>query len=101
MTGPALAAIRKKLGLSTAQFGQALGYTGTDAVVSGTLRKLESGHRPISPPIARLATMFDRYGVPPEWIAGAPAPQKPGRKRSAMLETLKAIADMHNEGKKK
>lgn len=79
MTGPELAAIRKKLGLSTAQLGRALGYTGEDAVVAGTLRKLESGHRPIPPAIARLATMYARHGIPDGWAHGPP-PGKPGPK---------------------
>lgn len=101
MTGPELQEIRHRLGLSTTALGRAFGYEGRDVTASGTIRKYESGERKIPPWLARLAIMFDRHGVPPEWIAGAPAPQKPGRKRNGMLETLKAIAEMHNEGKKK
>lgn len=101
MTGAELKEIRHRLGLSTTALGRAFGYQGRDVTASGTIRKYESGERPIPPWLARLAVMFDRHGVPPEWIDGAPAPQRPGRKRSAMLETLKAIAEMQNERKKK
>ena len=100
MTGSELKEIRHRLGLSSTALGRAFGYEGRDVTASGTIRKYESGERPIPPWLGRLAVMFDRHGVPSEWIAGAPAPKKPGRKRSAMLETINRIAAMQNEGKK-
>ena len=67
MTGPEFAAIRKSLGLSTVQWGRALGYTGNDNTVSVGIRRYESGARPLPPWIARLATMYGRHGVPAEF----------------------------------
>ncbi|MBJ6986091.1 hypothetical protein [Devosia sp. MC521] len=69
MTGPELKAIRHRLGLSTLQLGRAFGYVGSDTTASVTIRKYESGQRPIPPWLTRLATMFDRHGVPPGWTA--------------------------------
>lgn len=64
MTGPELAAVRKRLGLGTVAFGRALGYRGNDNTVSVQVRAYESDGRPIPPWIGRLASMFDRYGIP-------------------------------------
>jgi transcriptional regulator with XRE-family HTH domain len=69
MTGAELKAIRRRLGLSTTQLGRAFGYTGSDATASVTIRKYESGGRPIPPWLGRLAKMFDRHGVPDGWSA--------------------------------
>ena len=67
MTGSELAAIRKSLGLSTTQWGRALGYSGTDASVSASVRRLEARHDDAIPTtVGRLALMYDRYGVPRE-----------------------------------
>jgi len=67
MIGADLKAIRKRLGLSTIQFARALGYQGEDNTVSVTVRRYESNAREIPPWIARLAEMFDRYGVPDDF----------------------------------
>jgi transcriptional regulator with XRE-family HTH domain len=65
MTGPEFAAIRKSLGLSVVAFGRALGYQGTDDTVSVTVRRYEAPNgREIPPWIARLARMYERYGIP-------------------------------------
>ena len=65
MTGPEFAAIRKRLGLSTVEWGRALGYEGEDNTVSVTVRRYEAPNgRPLPPWIARLAAMYDRFGVP-------------------------------------
>ncbi|MBJ6986071.1 helix-turn-helix domain-containing protein [Devosia sp. MC521] len=69
MTGPELKQIRQRLGLSTTALGRAFGYAGGDVFTSGTIRKYESGQRPIPPWLGRLAIMFDRHGVPPGWTA--------------------------------
>lgn len=67
MTGHELKAIRRALGLSTREFGAALGYRGNDNTRAVAIRLYESGARPIPPWIARLAEMFGRHGVPPHW----------------------------------
>ena len=64
MTGPDFCAIRKSLGLSTIQWGRAIGYTGTDNTVSVGVRRYESGARPLPPWIARLAHMYGFVGIP-------------------------------------
>lgn len=92
MSGSELKTIRNRLGLSAIQLGRAFGYVGGDNTVSVTIRRYESGERPLPPWLARLAVMFDRHGVPDEWIAGAPGPQKPGRKSPADLKALRMAA---------
>lgn len=72
MTGAELKAIRHRLGLSTTALGRAFGYESSAITASGTIRKYESGQRPIPPWLGRLAIMFDRHGVPPEWTFYAP-----------------------------
>ncbi|WP_454917258.1 helix-turn-helix domain-containing protein [Xanthobacter sediminis] len=68
MTGPELAAIRHRLGLSAIAFGRACGYTGTDNSVSVSIRRYEGEYgRPVPPLLARLAVMFDRFGVPDDF----------------------------------
>lgn len=68
MTGDEMKAHRKNLGLSTTKLGRAFGYVGTDVSVSGTIRKYESGQRPIPPWLSRLLRMYARHGVPPDWL---------------------------------
>lgn len=63
MTPDEFKAIRKRLSLSTIEMGRALGYEGQDNTVSVTVRRYESGMRPIPPTVAVLVAMFDRYGV--------------------------------------
>lgn len=67
MTPAEFKSIRKDLGFSTAQWGRALGYQGTDNTVSVQVRRYESGRREIPPWIARLAEMLGRHGVPDDW----------------------------------
>lgn len=64
MTGDELADIRRRLKLSIVNFGLALGYSGAEENINRTIRRYEIGDKPIPPWIARLAIMFDRYGVP-------------------------------------
>jgi transcriptional regulator with XRE-family HTH domain len=69
MTGPEFAAIRKSLGLSVIEFGRAIGYQGTNETVSVTVRRYEAPNgRKIPPWIARLARMYQRYGIPREFM---------------------------------
>ncbi|WP_072375399.1 helix-turn-helix transcriptional regulator [Hyphomicrobium sp. NDB2Meth4] len=67
MTGSELQAIRRRLKLSLVRFGLALGYSGADKNVQTTMRRYEADEKPIPPWIARLAIMFDRYGVPDDF----------------------------------
>ena len=66
MDGQEFKRIRKRLKLSAAALGHALGYEGSDANIARTIYRLESG-RPIPRPIARLLEMFDAFGVPRAW----------------------------------
>lgn len=82
MTGAELKAIREALGLSLADWAYALGYrhASRDAARQQAY-EMESGRKAITPQVARLAEMFRRYGVPPEWLqpasAAAPVPTSP------------------------
>ena len=69
MTGDELHDIRRRLKLSIVMFGRALGYGGDDKNINRTVRRYESNEKEIPPWIARLAIMFDRYGVPTDFLA--------------------------------
>lgn len=101
MSGAELKTIRNRLGLSAIQLGRAFGYVGGDNTVSVTIRRYESDERPLPPWLARLAVMFDRHGVPPEWIEGAPAPRKRGRKPKQMPEyfVIARRFRLHDDGR--
>lgn len=70
MKGQELQALRKRLGLSTADMARALGYEGQDSSLGAMMRRFESGGRPMPPTVARLATMFERYGLPDDLRTG-------------------------------
>jgi transcriptional regulator with XRE-family HTH domain len=61
-------AAREQVGLSQADFGQALGYGGTKQSRRGILSAFENGHKPAPIFVARLAEMFRRYGVPKDFM---------------------------------
>lgn len=63
MNGAEFRSVREKLNLTTAAWGQALGYRASYSSVARQIRQYESGQRPIPPWIARLAGMYGRYGV--------------------------------------
>ena len=63
VTGDDFRAIRKRLGLSTVEMGRALGYEGQDNTVSVTVRRYESGMRPIPPTIAVLMGIYRKHGL--------------------------------------
>lgn len=63
MTPAEFKSIRKQLGLSTIEMGRAIGYEGKDNTVSVTIRKYESGGRPIPPWIANLVAMYGKHGL--------------------------------------
>lgn len=69
MGGPDLKRIRQGLKLSQSGLAYALGYRGSLPVLAQQVQQWESGKRaPIPRWIANLATMFELYGVPPEFL---------------------------------
>jgi transcriptional regulator with XRE-family HTH domain len=67
MTGEQFRTIRQKLGRNAKAFALALGYTGGDDALAVAISRLERGGRAIPPAVARLATMFDRFGIPDDF----------------------------------
>ena len=67
VTGAELREIRVTFGLSASAMGRALGFSGANANIAAHIRRLEREARPIPPPVARLAEMFWREGIPQEW----------------------------------
>ena len=68
MTGPELRTIRLKLGMTPAQFGRAMGYTGKCGI---NVHALEGGRKTIKLRIERTAKaleMLGKNGIPEEWI---------------------------------
>ncbi|WP_332701561.1 helix-turn-helix domain-containing protein [Devosia sp.] len=85
-TGDDMQRIRHQLGLSTLELGRAFGYEGGDDTVRVTIRRYESGQRPIPPWLGRLMTMFERFGVPKDF-----------RDTDALMKTLyEQIDDIEN-----
>jgi transcriptional regulator with XRE-family HTH domain len=68
MTGRQFASVRRRLGLSLYDFGRALGYEGNRNTIQVAISRYERGERDVPPWIARLAQMFDRHGVPAEFL---------------------------------
>lgn len=86
MTGDDMKRIRHGLGLSTIELGRVFGYEGADNTVSVTIRRYESGQRPIPPWLGRLLVMFERFGVPADF-----------RDKDALMKTLyERIDDIEN-----
>ena len=69
MTGDEMKRIRHQLGLSTLELGRVMGYSGADNTVSVTIRRYESGQRPLPPWLGRLLLMLERYGVPDDFMS--------------------------------
>ena len=69
MTPADFKACRVACGLTQSQWGRALGYDGKNC--DCTVRRYENGApgRPLPDWIARLADMYRRHGIPPEWIS--------------------------------
>ena len=68
MTGPELRAIRLGLGLSLSKWGRALGYSGDRQVLASAMHRYEAGEREVPEWIARLAVMYQRHGVPDDFL---------------------------------
>ena len=64
MNGHEFRSIRKALGLSLDQFALELGYNGNQQGNRNTIKRFETGERPISPPVARLAWLLKKTGLP-------------------------------------
>jgi transcriptional regulator with XRE-family HTH domain len=61
-------AAREQVGLSQADFAQALGYGGTKQTRRSIMSAYENGHKPVPVFVERLAEMFKRFGVPKDFI---------------------------------
>jgi transcriptional regulator with XRE-family HTH domain len=72
MTGDDLRAIRTRLGLSLQDWGLALGYSGPHT--RQQIYKIEVGIAPLTERTARLARMYEIFGIPDEFRAAAPRP---------------------------
>jgi transcriptional regulator with XRE-family HTH domain len=64
-----LRAARETLGLSQADFAIALGYRNHDRQgLRQQVNDMEAGRKAVTPQVARLAEMFRRFGIPPEFM---------------------------------
>jgi transcriptional regulator with XRE-family HTH domain len=62
-----LKSTRHALGLSLLEMGRALGYCGTAQTIKTQIHRYETGARQAPPWIMRLAAMYARHGIPPEF----------------------------------
>lgn len=67
--------IRERLGFSLDGWAIELGYEGTQRGNRTTIKRMESGERPIPMPVAKLAWLLERAGIPtwPPNLTAAPA----------------------------
>ena len=85
-TGDDMQRIRHQLELSTLELGRVIGYEGADDTVRVTIRRYESGRRPIPPWLGRLILMFERFGVPEDF-----------RDKDALMKALyESVDDIEN-----
>ncbi len=66
-TGSDLRDARLELGLNMAQFGRALGYTGTDKNLNRMIGRYENGERDIPAHVALLTECFLQGARPSSW----------------------------------
>lgn len=80
MTPAEFRSIRKRLGYSLDGFAIELGYEGTSQTNRETIKRFETGKRPISLPVAKLAWLLAQTGVPtwPRHLTAAPAQPEEG-----------------------
>lgn len=78
MTPEQFFAIRRQLKLSRDEFAIELGYEGSQNGNNTTIKRFERGDRPISLPVAKLAFMLARHGVPkwPQHLEAKPAKEE-------------------------
>ena len=67
VTGEDMKRIRHQLGLSTLELGRIFGYAGAETTVSVTIRRYESGQRPLPPWLGRFMLLLERHGVPEDF----------------------------------
>lgn len=79
MTGAEFRKIRKHLGLSLDGFAIELGYEGTPNGNRNTIKRFETGKRPVPLPVAKLAFLLETRGLPkwPEHLEANPAEKEP------------------------
>lgn len=69
MTAETFRATRERLGMSQGDFAVALGYRSADRKnLRQQVNDMEGGRKPITAQIERLVTMFDRFGVPQDFL---------------------------------
>lgn len=75
MSGDEFRKIRKRLGMSMDVFALELGYEGSHKGNINTIKRFESGQRPISMPVAKLAWLLAQTGIPkwPQHLEAEPA----------------------------
>lgn len=56
--------VRKKLGMSMDEFAIELGYEGTQNGNRTTIKRFETGKRPVPLPVAKLAYLLSTAGIP-------------------------------------
>jgi transcriptional regulator with XRE-family HTH domain len=62
-------AARETCGFSQADFAIALGYRNHDRQgLRQQVNDMEAGRKAVTPQVARLAEMFRRFGIPPEFM---------------------------------
>ena len=74
VTGADLRRVRRDLDLSCLKFGRALGYLGNDNTTSLTIRRYESGARPLPPWLASRVRAYLRTGTASDGAPDAAAP---------------------------
>jgi transcriptional regulator with XRE-family HTH domain len=79
MPGAEFKRVRQALNLSQDEFAIELGYEGTQQGNRTTIKRFETGERPLSLPVAKLVYMMSLYGVPewPEYLEAQPAEKTP------------------------
>lgn len=79
MSGAEFRQIRKALGLSLDQFALELGYEGSQNGNRNTIKRFESGDRPISLPVAKLAWLLQKTGPQnwPQHLLAEPVQEQP------------------------
>jgi hypothetical protein len=73
MDGKAFRKIRQQLDLSMDSFAIELGYEGNLNSNRTTMKRFETGERPIPLPVAKLAWLLGQHGIPSAWPAGLEA----------------------------
>lgn len=68
MTPEDFKAARREAGLSTYAWGYALGLVGNRNTIGVAVRRMEKGEQDIRGTMIRLIKMFQRFGIPAEFL---------------------------------